>query len=205
MKETAIKKPSIRQRQKELTLSLLKAAARKVFYERPFDAVSVEDIANEAGVSRGTVYLHFASKRDILWDMLMDDMRSQRGLYERLSEIPVADRRAIRRWLQEYRADFDARRKSMDLFPLLLGNTNQDVVVLHRDEAIACLGRRFAAFRLEGLAPAAAARRRAIAHMLLYQIEQTVLYFSASEHAPDIDLGLDLLTDQIQAFIEAGE
>jgi AcrR family transcriptional regulator len=41
------------------------AAARKVFGVRGFDAATVEEIAEAAGLAKGTVYLYFPSKRDI--------------------------------------------------------------------------------------------------------------------------------------------
>jgi AcrR family transcriptional regulator len=41
------------------------AAARKVFAEKGFNAATVDQIADEAGVAKGTLYLYFPSKRDI--------------------------------------------------------------------------------------------------------------------------------------------
>jgi AcrR family transcriptional regulator len=66
---------------KELTLrSQLKAerrarlvrAASRLFAERGFRAVSMEDLAAEAGVSGPAVYRHFVSKEALLADLLID-------------------------------------------------------------------------------------------------------------------------------------
>ena len=42
-------------------------AALELFLERGYDAVSVEDIARRAGVSRGTIFSYCESKADALW------------------------------------------------------------------------------------------------------------------------------------------
>jgi len=49
-------------------------AARKVFAKRGFDQATVDDIAAAAGVSKGTLYLYFRSKRDIYFEALRRDI-----------------------------------------------------------------------------------------------------------------------------------
>lgn len=41
------------------------AAARAVFEQRGYGATTISDITNQAGVSRATFYVYFASKRDV--------------------------------------------------------------------------------------------------------------------------------------------
>ena len=56
---------------KEATRARLLDAARKLLEERGFHGVSLEDIAEAAGVSRQAVYKsHFASKADLLLDLV---------------------------------------------------------------------------------------------------------------------------------------
>ncbi|HEY1207116.1 MAG: TetR/AcrR family transcriptional regulator [Bryobacteraceae bacterium] len=45
-------------------------AARKVFARRGFDGATVEEIAEAAGLAKGTVYLYFPSKREIYLEAL---------------------------------------------------------------------------------------------------------------------------------------
>src|SRR5882672_1864141 len=40
-------------------------AARKVFARKGFELATVDDVAEAAGVAKGTLYLYFRSKRDI--------------------------------------------------------------------------------------------------------------------------------------------
>lgn len=61
-----------RSRLKAERRSQLVRAASRLFAERGFRAVSMEDLAAEAGVSGPAVYRHFASKEALLADLLID-------------------------------------------------------------------------------------------------------------------------------------
>jgi AcrR family transcriptional regulator len=59
--------------------------ARRVFMRLGFDAASMNDITREAGVSKGTIYVYFASKEE-LFEALVEEERTAifRNLYETL-------------------------------------------------------------------------------------------------------------------------
>lgn len=67
MTTTAPPAPSrrTRDRHKSARRDAILAAARKVFAEKRFDGATIADIASEAGVASGTVYLYYASKVDL--------------------------------------------------------------------------------------------------------------------------------------------
>jgi TetR/AcrR family transcriptional regulator len=46
------------------------AAAHKIFAENGFAGASVEAIAQEAGIAKGTLYLYYSSKHEIYWAAL---------------------------------------------------------------------------------------------------------------------------------------
>ena len=50
------------------------AGARRVFIEMGFDAASMNDITRAAGVSKGTIYVYFASKEE-LFEALIEEER----------------------------------------------------------------------------------------------------------------------------------
>ena len=54
----------------EATIGAIEAAARKLFTARGFEATSIDDIAARAGVAKGAVYHHFASKQEIFTRVL---------------------------------------------------------------------------------------------------------------------------------------
>ena len=86
------------------TRSALLTAARQAFEQRGFNDCRMNDIADAAGVSHGTVYTYFASKEEILGGVidellveLQDDLRtSSKDPMERIEE-------ANRRYLTAYR------------------------------------------------------------------------------------------------------
>ncbi|MCX7806757.1 MAG: TetR/AcrR family transcriptional regulator [Planctomycetota bacterium] len=105
LRENRIMRPAIDHRPK-----ILKAAAR-LFAARPFHEVLMEDVAEEAGVSKGTVYRFYRSKEDLCAAIVIEWMDS---LLERLGEAlrPDADIEAvlgdmIARMAEHLRRQFD--------------------------------------------------------------------------------------------------
>src|ERR1700674_4704610 len=53
------------ERRKDARPAELLAAAVELFVERGYAATRLDDVARQAGVSKGTVYLYFASKEEL--------------------------------------------------------------------------------------------------------------------------------------------
>jgi AcrR family transcriptional regulator len=67
----------------------LLAAAAKLIAERGYRAASIDDIAAEAGFSKGAVYWHFSSKEDLLQTLIDDRIRGRtEAMLARLAEAP---------------------------------------------------------------------------------------------------------------------
>lgn len=60
-------------KRKTTTKSDLKAALTRLLKQKDFEAISVSDIAKEAGINRGTFYLHYVDKFDMI-DQLIDEI-----------------------------------------------------------------------------------------------------------------------------------
>ncbi|NWF69924.1 MAG: TetR/AcrR family transcriptional regulator [Chloroflexi bacterium] len=60
------------ERHKQRTRQTLVQAALELISSRGYDAVSVQDITDRADVGRGTFYLHFKNKEDLLWGILQE-------------------------------------------------------------------------------------------------------------------------------------
>jgi AcrR family transcriptional regulator len=67
---------------KEATMRAVVAAARKLFGSRGFTATSIDDIAARAGVAKGAVYHHYASK-EALFERVLDSVQAE------LAALPV--------------------------------------------------------------------------------------------------------------------
>jgi AcrR family transcriptional regulator len=68
---------SLRQRGKATRRAAILKAARAIFSEEGYEAASITGIARLAGVADGTIYRHFANKRDLLYHVM-------RVFYERI-------------------------------------------------------------------------------------------------------------------------
>jgi AcrR family transcriptional regulator len=66
----------LRERQAEATRQLLISVARELFAERGYQATSVEEIIQRAGVARGALYHHFAGK-DALFRAVYDEVQAE--------------------------------------------------------------------------------------------------------------------------------
>lgn len=69
--------------------------AEKLFCEKGFDHTSTNDILNEIGIARGTLYYHFKSKEDILDAMierLTNQMVANAAIIALDESIPVLER-----------------------------------------------------------------------------------------------------------------
>lgn len=74
----------LRQSQKAATRQRVLAAARELFARQGYEASTVRQIANLAGVSVGSVFTSFASKGDILSEVMKDRLE---GLYAELDRV----------------------------------------------------------------------------------------------------------------------
>lgn len=65
-----------REERKSETRVRLLAAAEAVFARRGYHAASVDEVCDEAGYSKGALYAHFASKEDLLMELIGTRMRT---------------------------------------------------------------------------------------------------------------------------------
>lgn len=74
-------------------VELLRAATR-LFRERGFHATSMQDLADDLGMNRGSLYHYIESKDDLLWWVVDDAMQRLRASVEAIlqAEAPAAER-----------------------------------------------------------------------------------------------------------------
>ncbi|MFH2075712.1 MAG: TetR/AcrR family transcriptional regulator [Pseudomonadota bacterium] len=63
-----------RKRERENRKNAILKAARKLFFEKGFRQVTVENIARKAEFSKGSIYLYFSSKEEIYSQILLNDI-----------------------------------------------------------------------------------------------------------------------------------
>lgn len=88
----------LRERKKAATRSAIHDAGMRLFAERGFAGTTVDDIADEAGVSRATVFAYFPTKEEIVFG---DAALAVDALGARLREGGEPTVNVIRAWLGE--------------------------------------------------------------------------------------------------------
>lgn len=66
------------------TRSLILKTAEKLFFHRGVVQTSLQEIAAEAGVTRGAIYWHFRDKADLLWSIADDVFMPHEDMLDRL-------------------------------------------------------------------------------------------------------------------------
>lgn len=123
MSNTRSKKDVVQEFRKSEILS----AARIVFSRKGFHDATIDDIAQEAGVAKGTVYLYFKSKQEIYVEALRDgvsqlieDMRAEAAL-------PGSAEERLRRVLAAKIAFFDKHRDFFQILQSELGHIEKSI------------------------------------------------------------------------------
>jgi AcrR family transcriptional regulator len=67
---------SLKEKQRQEREALILEAAEEVFMEKGYYETSVDEIAARVGIAKGTVYLHFPSKEDLVVAIFQRDMET---------------------------------------------------------------------------------------------------------------------------------
>jgi len=73
---------TLKERQRQEREALILKAAEEVLIEKGYHEMSMDEIAARVGISKGTVYLHFASKEDLVFALFERDMQKFQELIE---------------------------------------------------------------------------------------------------------------------------
>jgi AcrR family transcriptional regulator len=108
----------LRERKKERTRAEIERVAMRLFLERGFDAVTVDEIAAVAEVSHRTFYRYFSSKEDlVLRDVreFLDEMQSALAQRPGSESVIESIRAVILQLAEAYEADADEDRQRVTL------------------------------------------------------------------------------------------
>jgi AcrR family transcriptional regulator len=97
-------------------------AARSVFATKGFNDATVDDIANAAGVAKGTVYLYYRSKRDIYFSALKSGIQQMHSALEDQLKAESTTEGKLRALIAVKLAYFDENRDFFKIYYSELGN-----------------------------------------------------------------------------------
>lgn len=180
-------------------------AARTLFFEQDYLAISVDDIARAANLSRAGFYLHYPSKEAILVDIARSESARLDPLYRWFANKPKRpSRKDVRNFVQlAIRLSKRSRRQMSLLYQATGYNAEMwSTFAQNRQRHIDMLGETLPAFR-DCKRPAAAERkRRARAFLLIVQLEQITIYATFANDSIEGDALAETLADELHAFID---
>ena len=126
-----------RKKEKENRKNTILRAARRLFFDRGFKSVTVDNIAAKAEVSKGSIYLCFESKDEIYAQILISD---NIALYERIKNFSATEASAAQLLLEFARIYVDYFLNDNELFRILMTfmmqTSQMNLVEKQKDELI---------------------------------------------------------------------
>ena len=192
----------------EFRCSGILEAARKVFAKKGFHEATVDDIAETAGVAKGTVYLYYASKRDLYFAALKFGIAQMYSLLlDELKQVSTPEKK-LRVLIATKLAYFDENRDFFKIYYSELGNIpsthpggiDNEFKSLYQEQA-----RLVEAILKEGARKKVLRNLRteqtafAISDIIRGVVTQRVLGWSKSKISQDVDFIFDLIWKGIAA------
>lgn len=138
--------PSLRDAQRMLTRTRIRDAGREAFFARGYDRTTIDEIAQAAGASRSTLYVHFRDKDEILAAIVADYVPGLLDVVARLHG-PLPARAEIDAWLRDLAA-FIARERTPTVLIAGMASAEDAPPAIHAlgDRLVAALAARLPAF-----------------------------------------------------------
>ena len=105
----------------ETIASSILSAAQALFLAKNYGEVSMDDIAQVVGVTKGALYYHFASKEALYVAMMNTALRDNQALFEEVVKSQGTCRERLRRMALAF---FHLPREKRDLFKLVRRDIN---------------------------------------------------------------------------------
>jgi len=101
-----VAKPKLAERRRLETRDMILTGAASVFREHGYQDATVEEIANQAGVSRGTFYLHFKDKAEAAVAIGTRHLAGTNEIFKQLDNLESPSIADVENWLHELTAHF---------------------------------------------------------------------------------------------------
>jgi AcrR family transcriptional regulator len=82
----------------------IKNAVIELMSEKSFDDITIQDIADRADVNRGTIYLHYMDKYDLLDKMIEEHIENLRELCQSASEMTFQEGNYV--WFEYFERNY---------------------------------------------------------------------------------------------------
>ncbi len=107
-------------------------AAAKLFVTKGYDNASVDEIAREAGLSKGSIYWYFKSKLEILFELTDRYVEGQQTLLVNMASLEAFGPEALYRSHRTLNLDNEAEHENAQLFNQLVALAGQHAEICER-------------------------------------------------------------------------
>jgi AcrR family transcriptional regulator len=78
------------ERRRNRTIAQLRQAAMELLLEKGYDAISIQDITDRADLGRGTFYIYFRNKEEIVWNIIEEGIKrtTEEAILNAAGEMP---------------------------------------------------------------------------------------------------------------------
>ena len=111
-------------------------AAERLFGEKGYHVVTIEEIARTAGVSKGLIIYHFASKEQLLEHLLKGEMAALSSRLDAIAQSDEAGRAKIRAAVETYFSVANSRPDltQIALLDASLGEATRGLIIAFKEE-----------------------------------------------------------------------
>jgi AcrR family transcriptional regulator len=190
------------QQRKQTSRENLLAAAIKLFCRDGYAAVTIEDITDEAGVSRVTYYRHFPTKSAIALELFRQAAAQRAPQMLAIGTRDYRDRQTVVQWLAGL---FAADRELRGILRVLSQANVEEADFSEKaqpfiHELIAALGRKIPAFDIDP-DKTSDQRRRVEAWLLIYTIMDQGNHAATRNGISTNPMMIEVLADSFLAFV----
>lgn len=114
---------------------MLETAAR-IFYSKGYEAATIQDIADEMGILKGSLYYYISTKEDVLYDIIRAYHDSTRSYFDALVELDAPVLEKLRRFIETETAHTAHHRVKSSLFFTewrSLSDERREAIIVERD------------------------------------------------------------------------
>jgi AcrR family transcriptional regulator len=116
--------PTRHQRRRQQTRRRLQQAMLALVVEKGYDAVTIQDITDRADLGRGTFYIHFRDKEEVLWSTIQDVIRvTETEAHQQFFAAPPPGAEYY-----GYLRIFNHVEQHQDLYRVILGNKGSSLL-----------------------------------------------------------------------------
>lgn len=126
------------ERRRQQTRKLLIETTVQLVLEKGYEAITIQDITDRADLGRGTFYIHFKDKEDVLWTAIQDLIREMEAEAHRQFEGKLPKQVEYYGLLNMFRH----AEKNRDLYRVVLGGQGSAVLTERVQDLLADVIRR---------------------------------------------------------------